>query len=176
MSRTHLIVDLADRKIFIARDRISPTRSSALIESRWKPFGNIHSGRTDLRGRQTVVHKWRAERGDIPSLTSSGSEGRKITCNHLRSRNEGECALRSLTRNGALIAGEEKQFILFDGTTDRPAILVAFQTVPRWREEIPGIERIVPDKLEQRTVEVVGARAGNGIYSTPGMKPVLSGQ
>src|SRR2546425_1979815 len=109
MSRTHLIVDLADREIFITRDRISPTRSSALVDRRRKAFSDIHSGRTYLEGLEAVVHEWRPE-NDIPSLASSGSEGREVTRDHLRSRNEGGCALRSLTRNGALIAGKEKQF------------------------------------------------------------------
>src|SRR5262249_17415266 len=125
MSRADLVIDLHDGEMFIARDRISPIGSSARIGCRRKQFGDIYSRRTDLWWRQAVVHEWRPQK-DIPRLTGSGSVRRKIARDHFRSWDEGERAQRALTRNGSLIAGKEKQFVLLDRTTNGPAKLVTF--------------------------------------------------
>src|SRR5215831_16463689 len=98
MRRTYLVVELSDREIFVARYGISPTGSSALIDRRRKLFRDVYGSRTYCRRRQAVVHERRSE-NDVPSLTDPRSVGCKVTGNHIRSRNERDCAQWALPGN-----------------------------------------------------------------------------
>src|ERR1051326_699524 len=107
MRRTDLIVELSDRKIFVARHGISPACSAALIDRPRKVFGDVYGSRAYCRRRQAVVHERSSEK-EVASLTDPGSESRKITGDHIRIWNGGDCAQRALPGNRALIARSEK--------------------------------------------------------------------
>ena len=69
---------------------------------------------------------------------------------------------------GSLPGNEEEGVVLFHRAAQAEAILVALQAVVGRSEKVPGVEIVVPDKLESRTMKVVSAAARGRIdYATP---------
>jgi len=63
-----------------------------------------------------------------------------------------------------------------NGTADRPAILVALQSVARGGEEIPRVEIAVPYEFEKVAVILVRARFRHRVNRGARMQAVLSRQ
>src|ERR1043166_3388306 len=175
MRRTDLIVELSDRKIFVARHGISPAGSAALIDCHRKVFGDVYGSRAYCRRRQAGVHERRSEK-EGASFTEPGSVSRKITGNHIRSWNGRDCAQWALPGNRALIACKEKQFVLLNGATNGSAILVALQLIPYRSEEISSVHRVIAHKLKKRSVKIIGSGFCDRVHRASGMKPILRRQ
>src|SRR5579864_3790328 len=64
----------------------------------------------------------------------------------------------------SLIVDEEKGVVFDDGTANRSAELIPFESrYGRSIEEVPGVERAVAEELVRGAVQGVGAGASNGI-------------
>ena len=62
-----------------------------------------------------------------------------------------------------MVASKEENLILNDGTSQRASELIALQRVAFLCKKVPGIESRIADKLKRVTVQLVGARLGDGV-------------
>ena len=161
--------------MLVARYSIPEVRSAARIYGRGKKFRYLYRCRTDRRGGELIVHEGCAE-NDIAPLTRSRGEGRKISGSHGCGWNEGRRALRARPRDGALVADEEKQFVLFNRTAKGSAKLIAFQRVPDRSKEISRVEFVIPHKLKRRAMKIVGTGFSDGVHRAAGVESILSRQ
>src|SRR5207302_4518317 len=63
--------------------------------------------------------------------------------------------------------------ILMDGSTQCAAKLILSIEAARWREEIAGIERSIPQELKAAPVQLVGAAPRDNVDDTAAIVPVL---
>jgi hypothetical protein len=84
-------------------------------------------------------------------------------------------------KDGSLITEEEKCLLLSDmklrnhhRATDRPAELVAFDVVAARRLPVPSVEDIVPHKLQDAAVKMVGPGFRDYIDHGPRVLSILS--
>ena len=72
-------------------------------------------------------------------------------------------------------SAEEKQFVLYDGSANDPAELVALQSVPFCCKRIPRVEDSIPYKFEKAAVKLVRTRFRYDIDRAGGVISILSG-
>ena len=63
----------------------------------------------------------------------------------------------------AFVAGEEERALAHERTAERAAELLPLQLLGLAREEVARIEGIVAHEVEQRAVELIGARLRRGV-------------
>ncbi len=122
----------------IQRDRVEPARRDEV------------AGERGARGGGRIVNRHR-ELGEVAGAHLHRRHG----------RHEGE-ALRQLE---ALVVAEEERLVLLQRTADAAAelILIERRLRPGGREEVAGVEPIVPVELETRSVEVVRPGLGDDV-------------
>ena len=122
--------------------------------------------RAEARGGDPVVRERRA--GDRVDELPVRQQAGKVAGAFGRRRHEADLAFRGADDPRALVRSEEKQLVLDDGTSHRTAELVAVEGVVPGSEEIPRIQRTVPQKFEDVAVNVVGAGARHDIHHAAG--------
>ena len=111
-----------------------------------------------------VVHE-RSSQRDLPARVAGGrSDCRKIAREHRSRRYELSRIPRILAERGALISAEEKKFVFHHRTTDRAAKLIALQRAPFSGEIIPCIKKIIADKFEEISMELICTGFRNRAY------------
>ena len=144
-----LIVHLPDVNVLV---RIVPppkTDLAARIGRRGQPLCyESNGGRRKQCGIDSIIGEWGSQR-DLPALIAKRRGYRcPITSEHLGSRHVCNNGSRLRADDRRLQSGEEKELVLLDGSADRPAELVALQTISFGRECIACVKYFVPDKLE----------------------------
>src|SRR5262249_61279 len=92
---------------------------------------------------------------------------------HCRGRRKSKNLRRSAAIFRSLKSSEEEKFVLDHWPTQRAAILVALQRIPRGRERIPCVEDSIPDKLEQVALKLICSRFCYEADFTGGMATLL---
>ena len=83
---------------------------------------------------------------------------------------------RILPDDGSLVAAEEKQLVLHNGSADRPTELVALYGIALRGEGISRIENSISNKLEQIAMKLVGSRFRHQGDRARGFHSILGGR
>ena len=144
---------------------------------------NLDRRRAELRRRNPVVHKRRAQRDRAAAVALGRGERREVARQHRRGGDKGDPVGRRLAKAGALVAAEEKELVAHDRAADRAAELVAVQPVAELlavrsdrSEYARRVEAAVAQELERVPVQVVGARLHDRIHRRRRVHAVLRRQ
>ncbi len=118
-----------------------------------------------------VKNPWREPRR---LRTVAGHVGREVACQHRRGRNKVGDIARSLTDQSSLIAREEEQLVLLDGTTDDGTELVAFQLVTPCRKKVTTVKNGVAKEFKSIAVKGVGSSLSHRIDGGAGVAAARS--
>src|SRR5262249_23578722 len=105
-----------------------------------KLCGDLQRRGAEQGGIHFVALEWPSQVQLLTVLTLRRCPGRKVPLQFGRSRNELGDADGGLADRGPLIAHEEENLVLLDGSPKGAAELVALQSVPGGGEEIPRIQ------------------------------------
>src|ERR1019366_162603 len=120
---------------FVLIDRNTVVDLSAAVNRRGQQLGNGH-GRGIERLGGDVVGEGSLERLCDAALAGRRSIGGEIAGQHLRGGDEGRSRGKGIADARSLIAAEEEQFVLLDGTADGAAELVALEHVRSGGENV----------------------------------------
>ena len=97
-------------------------------------------------------------------------DGAEVAVAHRGRRHRVVQGAADVLNRRALPAGEEEQLVAHDRAARIAAELFALQEVPLGQEEVFRVERAVARVAERAAVEVVGARAGDGVDDRAGAR------
>src|SRR5437868_2749405 len=142
MPRSEVVVHLAYILMLIAPYGITESHGSALILSRRQALCESHSSRTQL-GWADLVALERLRQRQRSRSACRRCPGGEVAVQHGCRRNTCTLFDSILSRDGALISAEEKQFVLFDRSADGSTELIALQKIRFRGEEVPAVEFVV---------------------------------
>src|SRR5262245_35949261 len=124
------VVDLDDALMLIVVIENPVLQSAARVGGNGHILQKIERLLVDLRKRKPVIDEWRGERDLSSAITGRRRERGKIPAAHRCRGHEADGLARIGFLDLSLIAGEEEEPVLRDRASQRPAELIAFQTIP----------------------------------------------
>ena len=127
MLRIDLIVDFVNQLPLIDLLDGAPIECSAGIGRCRKHGCHLERGLVERRRIDSIINERSLQCDLLAAIASRRGGCSEITRQHLRCWNETGDSRRVGSRYRALIAAEEEQFVLHEGTADRAAVLIALQ-------------------------------------------------
>ena len=137
----------------------------------------LHRDRAEPCRIDPVVRETRARRqDDLPAAAGRRRNRGEIAAQHGLGRHEADGFRRVASLDLALVTAEEEQPVFQQRSAERAAELVALQRVALGREEVPGVEPVVPHELEHVAVEAIRSRLRDDVDGGGGVVPVARRQ
>src|SRR2546430_4054156 len=170
--RRQLVIDAPHSLIGIVLRPVAEGDKAARIVAFGKLGCNIQRCFTVQGPIDSIIGEGCAKRYDPSRIACRRGESRPVSGEDRRRRHERLTVCRILADGRTLKSTEEKHLVLHDGSAYGPAKLVALQRAGFYREIVARIEQVVPDELEQITMELI--RSGFRHTAHGGRRAMLS--